>query len=82
MGRVIVLPESRGTNVANELVNTSIEEIYKNFGPQKIKIGAQAHLEKFYMRFGFKTISEPDDEDGIMHIDMILANDAFTVFNK
>lgn len=82
IGRVIVLPEFRGTNIANELVNTSIKDLYKSFGEQIIKIGAQAHLEKFYMRFGFQTISDPYDEDGIMHIDMKLICGDFKEFLK
>ena len=82
IGRVIVLPECRGTNIANELVNGSIKELYKNFGNQIIRIGAQAHLEKFYSRFGFKTISSPYDEDGIMHIDMTLLIGEFQEFSK
>ena len=35
-----------------------------------IRIGAQAHLERFYNGFGFTKSSEPYDEDGILHIEM------------
>jgi len=37
---------------------------------QQIRIGAQAHLERFYNEFGFARSSEPYDEDGILHIEM------------
>jgi ElaA protein len=37
------------------------------------RIGAQAHLEKFYGSFGFQTVTDPYDEDGIMHVDMVRA---------
>ncbi|MFG1491853.1 GNAT family N-acetyltransferase [Oceanospirillum sp. HFRX-1_2] len=36
-----------------------------------IKIGAQVYLQKFYESLGFEAVSEPYDEDGIPHIDMI-----------
>ena len=37
----------------------------------RIRIGAQQYLEAFYASFGFKTVSEPYDEDGIMHVEML-----------
>ncbi|MFB5509377.1 GNAT family N-acetyltransferase [Enterococcus casseliflavus] len=33
-------------------------------------IDAQAHLEKFYGQYGFKTITPPFYEDGILHVGM------------
>ncbi len=36
-----------------------------------ICISAQSYLEKFYMKFGFVTVSEPYLEDDIPHIKMI-----------
>ncbi len=38
---------------------------------QALRIGAQAHLENFYSEFGFVKDSEPYDEDGILHIEML-----------
>jgi ElaA protein len=35
------------------------------------RIGAQAHLQKFYEGFGFVKASEPYIEDGIPHIEML-----------
>jgi ElaA protein len=40
------------------------------FPGRSLRIGAQAHLERFYNEFGFKKSSEPYDEDGILHIEM------------
>ena len=37
-----------------------------------IRLGAQAHLQRFDGALGFVPCSEPDDEDGIAHIDMRL----------
>jgi ElaA protein len=36
-----------------------------------IRIGAQAHLEKFYGELGFVRSSDVYDEDGIPHIEML-----------
>jgi len=38
---------------------------------QLVRIGAQQYLEKFYGELGFARASEPYDEDGIMHIEML-----------
>ena len=38
-----------------------------------IRIGAQAHLQKFYGSLGFEPVGEIYDEDGIPHIDMVKA---------
>jgi ElaA protein len=38
---------------------------------QPVKIAAQARLEKFYLDFGFRTVSAPYEDDGIQHVDML-----------
>jgi len=43
----------------------------QHYPKQKIQLGAQCYLQDFYEKFNFKTIGEPYDEDGIMHIDML-----------
>ena len=42
-------------------------------GAGPIRIGAQAHLEKFYGDLGFTRASDVYDEDGIPHIEMLRA---------
>jgi len=51
----------------------SINTVYKLFGKQPIKIGAQLYLKKFYESFGFQQSSEVYLEDGIEHIEMLLS---------
>ena len=46
---------------------------FDEIGPHSIRIGAQAHLERFYGELGFQRVSEPYDEDGIPHIEMLRA---------
>ncbi len=71
IGRVIVAESVRGIGLGKTLINNAITTIKNKFPEQAIKISAQYHLEKFYSSFGFNTVSEPYDEDGIPHIRMI-----------
>jgi ElaA protein len=67
IGRVITAPEARGTGLGRELMRRGIAAC----GAVPIRIGAQAHLEKFYGELGFVRASELYDEDGIPHIEML-----------
>ena len=69
IGRVITAPEARGTGLGKELMQRAIAAS----GNVPIRIGAQAHLEKFYGELGFARASDVYDEDGIPHIEMIRA---------
>lgn len=69
IGRVITAAEARGTGLGKELMQRAIAAV----GNVPIRIGAQAHLERFYGEFGFVKASAPYDEDGIPHIEMLRA---------
>jgi ElaA protein len=69
IGRVITAPEARGTGLGKELMRRAIAAC----GPGPIRIGAQAHLQRFYGELGFVRASEPYDEDGIPHVEMLRA---------
>ena len=69
IGRVITAPEARGTGLGKELMQRAIAAS----GNVTIRIGAQAHLEKFYGELGFVRASDVYDEDGIPHIEMLRA---------
>jgi ElaA protein len=71
LSRVLSSPAARGTGAGRELIARGIDYAEHLHPGHRIKIGAQAYLEQFYAGFGFKTISEPYDEDGIMHVDML-----------
>ena len=73
IGRVVTSPAARGTGLGRELVAQGLALARALHPGHAIRIGAQAHLERFYASFGFVTVSEPYDEDGILHIDMLLA---------
>lgn len=70
VGRVVVAESYRGTGLGYQLMEEAVArslEIYHS----AIKIGAQAHLEKYYGAVGFLKVSEVYLEDDIPHIDML-----------
>jgi ElaA protein len=71
LGRVLTTMAARGSGAGRELLARGIEYAERQHPGHRIRIGAQQYLEKFYQGFGFATISEPYDEDGIKHIDML-----------
>ena len=73
IGRVVSSPGIRRSGIGKELMIKSIEQVEKLFGKVAIKIGAQLYLNEFYSSLGFKQNSGIYLEDGIEHIEMILA---------
>jgi ElaA protein len=71
IGRVVTAPAARGGGIGHALMNESVRLLEKLWGPQPIRIGAQAHLESFYNRHGFVSDDKPYVEDGIPHLEMI-----------
>jgi ElaA protein len=69
IGRVIVAPHARGTGLGKQLMERGIAAARG----VPIRIGAQAHLEKFYGELGFTRASENFVEDGIPHLEMLRA---------
>jgi ElaA protein len=67
IGRVVIAPEARGTGLGKTLMRHGLAIA----GSVPVRIGAQAHLEKFYTELGFVRASAPYDEDGIPHIEML-----------
>jgi len=67
LGRVIVAPELRGMGIGRILVRRGLATL----GDVPVRISAQAHLARFYGQLGFERTSEPYDEDGIPHIEML-----------
>ncbi|MGE9552788.1 GNAT family N-acetyltransferase [Erwinia amylovora] len=70
IGRVIVSSEARGLSLGNRLMEQAIASCEHYWPQHRIFLSAQAHLQAFYGRFGFKAVSEPYLEDNIPHIDM------------
>lgn len=75
IGRVITTQAVRGTGAGRELVREAIRRAGELWPGRPIRIGAQYHLERFYASLGFATDSEPYDEDGIPHVEMLRPGD-------
>lgn len=71
IGRVITALSVRGTGVGKALTRKAVARAASEYPHMAIRISAQQYLEKFYARFGFETVSEPYDEDGIPHVEML-----------
>ena len=71
IGRVITCHSVRGSGAGRVLMNQAISCLSQQWGPQPIRIGAQARLEQFYKQHGFLKTGAPYIEDGIPHIEML-----------
>jgi ElaA protein len=71
IGRVLTTGAGRGTGAGRALMDEAIARCERLFPGRPIRIGAQQYLERFYGGFGFATVSEPYDEDGIPHVTML-----------
>ncbi|MFA5610752.1 MAG: GNAT family N-acetyltransferase [Alcaligenes sp.] len=71
IGRVLTLAQFRSLKIGYALVAEAIRFTEAHYPGAGIRIGAQAHLQKFYGSLGFEPVGEVYDEDGIPHIDML-----------
>ncbi len=67
IGRIVVAPQSRGTQLGRELVERGIAHNRQAWPGVDICINAQAHLQRFYGSLGFVPEGEEYMEDGIAH---------------
>ncbi|RFU19801.1 GNAT family N-acetyltransferase [Geodermatophilus marinus] len=66
IGRVATAAPARGRGLAARLVEAGLELC----GGTPVTLGAQAHLEGWYERFGFRRSGPGYVEDGIPHVPM------------
>ncbi|KFF07469.1 GNAT family N-acetyltransferase [Flavobacterium reichenbachii] len=71
IGRVVVDANYRDKKWGHNLMQEAIAAIKSYFNKEKITIGAQLYLKKFYESHGFIQTSEMYLEDDIPHIEMI-----------
>ncbi|MBM5572438.1 MULTISPECIES: GNAT family N-acetyltransferase [Deefgea] len=71
LGRVIAVPAMRGTGLGYQLIDQGLQGSAAQYPGMANRIGAQSHLQRFYARHGFVTVSDEYDEDGILHVDML-----------
>lgn len=70
IGRLATALKVRGKGIGRELMQKALHFSASHFPGQPTTISAQLYLKKFYEELGFTTISEPYDDDSILHIDM------------
>jgi ElaA protein len=71
IGRVVTAPDARGTGKGRALMAEALRRFDSLAPGQPIRIAAQRRLEDFYLGLGFRTVSDPYEEDGIIHVDML-----------
>lgn len=71
IGRVLVKQAARASGLGHALMEQAVVATAQVWGPQAIRIGAQAHLAGFYAKHGFKDVGKPYVEDGIPHLEML-----------
>ncbi|MCB5197447.1 GNAT family N-acetyltransferase [Deefgea salmonis] len=71
LGRVITRADFRGTGLGYQLISRGLKGAVEQYPGLNNKIGAQAHLQDFYAKSGFATVSAPYLEDDISHVDML-----------
>lgn len=71
IGRVVIRSAVRGSGAGHALMQRALASMAQQWGPQPIRIGAQARLEYFYVQHGFVKTGVPYIEDGIAHIEML-----------
>jgi ElaA protein len=72
LGRIVVAPSFRGSEIGKELIKKGIEKSLGLYPNNSIKIEAQSALNGYYKQFGFQPIGEIYIVDNIPHQLMIL----------
>ena len=71
IGRVVTRSQWRGQGLGHLLIQRAVAAANALWGVQAIRIGAQAHLQKYYCGHGFVDAGEAYIEDGIEHLEMV-----------
>jgi len=69
IGRVLVAPAARGAGHAHRLMREALAVV----GNRPSVLDAQAHLVRFYTKFGYEQTGPEYLEDGIPHVPMLRA---------
>jgi ElaA protein len=72
IGRVAVAPHLRGRGLGRRLIEEALGFCREHYAAQEIVLAAQLDIAPFYASFGFAVASEPYDDFGVRHVDMIL----------
>ncbi|WP_323740409.1 GNAT family N-acetyltransferase [Filobacillus milosensis] len=67
----MTVSDERRSGRGTKMLEEALRYISQEWNNPNIKIEAQSHLQQFYGKCGFKTISEEFLEDGIPHVEML-----------
>ena len=70
IGRVLITQTGRGVGFGRQLFQQCVDKCILEYPTVTIQISAQIRLVDFYNSFGFITVGQPYDDQGIDHIDM------------
>lgn len=71
IGRVAVLPETRGNGAGRKLMNAAHDEIFARDPEAIIELSAQVRVIPFYESVGYEVLpGEPYLDAGILHLNM------------
>ena len=73
IGRVCVLPSSRGTGLGSALIKACLTHLRKQKDVRRALLGSQTHAIAFYEKLGFVAFGPEYDDAGIPHRDMDLS---------
>lgn len=73
IGRIAIALNYRGLSLGRQLTADCMATCTSMYPQAGIRISAQHRLEAFYKSLSFVSVSEPYDEDGILHVDMLYA---------
>jgi predicted GNAT family N-acyltransferase len=68
--RVAVLPEYRGEGLGTRLME-HLEDEAREQGCSQMRLHAQTHVEAFYIKLGYETVSDVFEEADIPHVEMV-----------
>ena len=71
IGRVLTVATVRGMGLGREAMREGLKRCAELYSGMPVRIAAQQRLERFYAELGFRAVSDPYEEDGILHVDML-----------
>ncbi|MBW3140172.1 GNAT family N-acetyltransferase [Ferrimonas balearica] len=73
LGRIVLAKAARGTGLGPTLIREGLARAASQYPSRPVKISAQLALKDYYGQFGFVGTSEPYDDGGVLHLDMVKA---------
>ncbi len=71
IGRVAVAETARRLGLARRLMAAALARCARDYPDCAVTLSAQTYLVRFYGSLGFQTTSEPFDDYGLMHVEMM-----------